>query len=159
MKRALRLLPVLVAALLISGCNRNQPPPLNGNPKEGVTITDARLVMPIVSGTPAAAYFTVVNDSDKPAQLMTIDVMGAQMAMMHETIMTGDKARMQMLQSVDVPAHGAVKFEPGGKHVMVTGLAPELKANVMSRITLTFSDGDKVAEDLPVVPPAAAGDQ
>ena len=159
MKPAMRFLPLFAAAMVLAGCNRDAPPPLNGNKKEGVTISDARMVMPIVSGSPAAGYFTIQNDGDAPVTVMTIDIQGTQMVMMHETVDVGGKARMDMLQSLEVPAHQAVKFEPGGKHLMISGLAPEVKANTMSRITFTFSDGEKVAEDLPVVPPAVGGPQ
>lgn len=153
MNLAVRCLPLLSAAALLAGCGAKAPEHA-GNVKHDVIVAEARMVMPIVSGTPAAAYFTIRNGGDAPVRIMTIDVRGAQMAMMHDTVDSGGVTRMDMLADLVVPAHGEVAFTPGAKHVMVTGLGPEIKPNTMSRITFTFDDGDKVSEDLPVVPPA-----
>lgn len=153
MIRLQRLLPVLAAPLLAIGCK----PADTAMPtaKQGIVIEDAHLVLPAVSGGDAGAYFKVANGTDHDVKIVTIDVQGANMAMMHETLETGGHSTMQMLGSVTVPAHGTVAFEPGHKHVMVSGLSKDVTANTMSRLMLTFDDGDKAVADLPVVPPGA----
>lgn len=154
MKLAVPSLALLSAAALLAGCQGQKPAAPAGNVKHDVIVAEARMVMPIVSDTPAAAYFTLRNEGDAPVKIMTVDVAGAKMAMMHDTVDSGGVTRMDMLNDLDIPAHGEVVFAPGGKHVMVSGLGPDVKANTMSRITFTFDDGDKVSEDLPVVPPS-----
>lgn len=151
--RVSRLLFVLAGPLALSACN----PADTAMPtaKKGLTIEDAHLVLPAVSGGDGAAYFKVNNGTDGDVKIVTIDVQGANMAMMHETLETGGHSTMQMLGSLTVPAHGSVAFEPGHKHVMVSGISKEIAANTMTRLTLTFDDGDKAVADLPVVPPGA----
>ncbi|MEO7247693.1 MAG: copper chaperone PCu(A)C [Novosphingobium sp.] len=155
----LRLILLISASLSLAACRGNDAVPRLENSKDGVEIVDARLVLPIVSGGPGAAYFTVNNGTDAPISIVTVEVAASDMAMMHETLQTGGHSAMQMLGKVDVPAHQSVAFAPGGKHVMVTGMSPNLKANTMTYLTLTYGDGDKSRTELPVVPPAAAGGQ
>jgi copper(I)-binding protein len=63
---------------------------------------------------------------------------------------------MQMVQSVTVPANGSMVFSPGARHVMVTGLKPELQAGVNTLLKVNFDNGDIAAVAMPVIPPAAA---
>ncbi len=149
-------LQVIAISLSLAACGSSDKPPRLENSKAGVEITDARLVLPIVSGGAGAAYFTVNNGTESPISIMTVEVAASTMAMMHETLDTGGHSGMQMLGKVDVPAHQSVAFAPGGKHVMVTGMSPQLKVNTVSYLTLTYADGDKSRTELPVVSPAAA---
>ena len=151
------LLLVIALSLLLAACGSDDETPRLENSKNGVEIVDARLVLPIVSGGAGAAYFTVNNGTDAPISIVTVEVAASSMAMMHETLDTGGHSSMQMLGKVDVPAHQSVAFAPGGKHVMVTGMSPQIKVNTMTYLTLTYGDGDKSRTELPVVPQAAAG--
>ncbi len=151
-----RLFPLLAAAIALSACNQQADVPRPANAKDGIVIIDARLVMPPVAGNPAAAYFLVGNESDADAKIATIDIEGADMAMMHETLDMGGRSTMQPLANPLVKAHQSLEFTPGNKHVMVTGLAPSVKAGTSTMLTITFDDGQKAAVALPVVPPGAA---
>ena len=114
--------------------------------------------MPIVSGNPAAAYFTLTNGSGKAIALTGVAVVGGEMAMMHETVEHDGHSSMDMLNTIAVPASGAVAFAPGGKHVMVTGLAPELKAGGKTALTITLADGSTVRADLPITAQSPASE-
>lgn len=151
-----RLVPLALLCFMLTACGDDKGAPRLENRKDGVEIVDARLVLPIVSGGAGAAYFTVNNATDNPISIVTVEVAGSNMAMMHETLQTGGHSTMQMLGKVDVPAHQSVAFSPGGKHIMVTGMSASLKANTMTYLTLTLGDGDKSRIELPVVPQGVA---
>ncbi|MFM5932361.1 MAG: copper chaperone PCu(A)C [Novosphingobium sp.] len=160
--RARMLAPVHALALsltaLVGGCsggggNEVQIPKSTA---EGITIVEPRLVLPIVKDSAGAVYFTIANETDKPQKILSIDVGGTDMAMIHDTIDKGGVSSMQMVQSATVPANGSMVFAPGGRHVMVTGLKPELQAGVNTLLKVNFDNGDIAAVAIPVIPPAAA---
>ena len=71
---------------------------------------------------------------------------------MHES--TGGS--MEPLSEVPVAAGQAVKFEPGGKHVMLFGLDPALAAGATTEMTLIFAGGDKASAALRIEPAGGA---
>ncbi len=149
----MRLLPVIAASLAcmaIAGCKPAEQPAAQTAQTAGVSLSNARLVLPIIAGDPAAAYFTASNGGDKPSRIASIEIAGAGMVMMHDTVTEGGKTGMAMLDSVEVPAHGSVTFAPGAKHVMVEGLSEQVKPGGKVALTLILDDGAKVQADLPV---------
>lgn len=150
--RVFLLAPVAAVTLVLAACSGEKS--ASDAPKsavEGLAITEARLVLPLVSDNPAAVYFTLANQGDAPQQVKSVSVEGAGMTMVHETVDVGGHSKMQMAENVVVPAKGTVEFAPGGKHVMVTGLKPELKANAKTVLTIDFDSGAKASAELPVI--------
>src|SRR6185295_8425275 len=111
--------------------------------KPGLALTRGRLVLPAVSGNPAAAYFTLTNNSARPVTLAAVNVSGAGMAMMHETVDAGGHSEMKMMGKPELAPGAVLVFAPGGKHVMVDGFPAEWKPGATAELTLTFADGDK----------------
>jgi copper(I)-binding protein len=147
------MLPVVAASLAclaLVACKPAAEPAAQTTQAPGVSVSEPRLVLPIIAGDPAATYFTASNGSDKPASITSVEVEGAGMVMMHDTITEGGKTGMAMMESVAIPPHGSVTFAPGGKHVMVSGLSDQIKAGAKSKITLILADGAKVQAGLPV---------
>jgi len=64
---------------------------------------------------------------------------------------------MQALEAVAIPSDGAVAFEPGGRHVMVTGLEEPLAAGDELRLVLRFEQTGERALAIPVRPVTASG--
>ncbi len=128
------LLPVLAAALL-AGC---------GSPPER-EIDDAWVRLPAVKGRPAVAYFTVRGGpTDSTIIAATSDV--SIRSEMHESMKTGGMMTMAPLASVRVPAKADVRFEPGGKHVMLYDLNPGIvRGGRPVLLTLSFSDGVRIS--------------
>ena len=156
--RLLTIAPLLLAVSALGACQQSAAPPAAQAAQRGVTISDARLVMPILSGNPAAAYFTLTNGSGKAIALTGVAVAGGEMAMMHETVEQDGHSSMNMLDSVPVPASGAVAFAPGGKHVMISGLAPELKVGGKTALTITLADGSTINADLAITAQSPASE-
>jgi copper(I)-binding protein len=57
---------------------------------------------------------------------------------------------MAPLDSVAIPAGGNVSFEPGGKHIMLVGLAAPLAAGATFPLTFTLADGTTLPVDVVV---------
>ena len=51
---------------------------------------------------------------------------------------------MRHLRSVEVPAQGAVSFEPGGLHLMLIGLKEPLVAGKGFPLTLVFREAGEI---------------
>ncbi|AOE50559.1 hypothetical protein KS2013_1850 [Kangiella sediminilitoris] len=71
--------------------------------------------------TNTAAFFTILNHTGEPVTLTGVSIEGADHVMMHETKVVDDMAKMVHLDKVIID--NEVRFEPGGKHVMVMGLS------------------------------------
>jgi copper(I)-binding protein len=141
----------LLAALALAACQQQpQPQPKQSEAapeaKPGIAVSDGVLVLPVVKGNPGAAYFTVANGGDTPTSLAAVAVGGADKAEMHET----RGGAMEALKSVDLKPGETVRFERGGKHVMVFGIADTVMAGGRVEMTLTFAGGDKVSAPLKV---------
>jgi len=90
---------------------------------------------------PAAGYFTLHNDSGTAAKLVGArsDAFGD--VMMHRTVTEGGNARMEGVDAVALPAHGAVRFAPGGYHLMLMQAKPGLKVGDRVPMVLELEGG------------------
>lgn len=125
-------------------------------PSAGLTVSNARLVLPPVAGNPAAVYFDLSYSGTPGVSLESVTVEGAGMTMMHDYAESAGKMQMVMADSVPLSASAPVSFAPGGLHVMAMEPGAALTAGSTAKITLTLSDGTSVAIDAPV---RAAGDE
>lgn len=114
--------------------------------KPGIAADGGRLMLPVVAGRPAAAYFTLRNGGAQAVTLAAVHIEGAGKAEMHET--TGGK--MASMKTVEIAGGGTVSFEPGGKHVMAFDVSDALSSGGTTELTLTFADGDKISIPLTI---------
>ena len=103
-----------VATVLLVGlvsCSRHGPVP-------DVSVHDAVLrLMPNGAG---ALYATIVNATEVPDRLRSVEVTGARQAQLHETVHDGDVVGMRPAEGgFEIPAHGTLTLEKGGRHVML----------------------------------------
>jgi hypothetical protein len=117
--------------------------------KDGLLVSDpwVRMVLP---SQPAAGYFTLSNDSAKARLLVSASSPACGMLMLHESINENGAERMVMVKSVKVPAHGKIKFAPGGYHLMCMSPSKDVTPGHVIRITLHFNDGRGVTAKFPV---------
>lgn len=139
-----------LAALSLGACQQQPAETAEGtaapDAKPGLAVTEGRLILPVVAGNPAGIYFTLANTGDKAGTLAAVSIDGAAKAEMHET----KGGQMSPVPSVEVPAGGTVKFEPGALHVMAFELDAKLAAGGTTEMTLTFADGDKLSAPLKI---------
>ena len=151
-----RLVLSLAAISALAGCDKaaNQPAARSSGQaaapqvKSGLAIGDGWLALPAVAGNPAAAYFTLTNDSRATTAVAAVAVAGAQSAEIHQT-MGGSMGKVDRLES---DPGTRLEFMPGGLHVMVFGLKPALQPGDKVELTLTFAGGDKLSAPLTVEP-------
>ena len=157
--RATRLVTAIAATLLIVSCGGEAPAPAptetaDATPENDPTIVlgDARVQLPVVSGRPGTAYFTLSQASGAPRKLVGVSVELAGRAEMHET----KGGSMAPVAEVPLEPGKAVKFEPGGLHVMLFDLDPKLRFQKQVAVTITLDDGGKATADAPVTTIAEA---
>ena len=93
--------------------------------------------------TVGVAYLEIVN-SGKQDTLVRVESTAARRVEMHSMATVGGVMQMRELSSVDVPAHGRVRFEPGGLHVMLIDLEHPLKKGERIPLTLVFQRAGRV---------------
>ena len=157
-----RVVPAVLAlagAAALSACNGASPTPEQSSQaaaapetKPGLSLGDGRIVLPAVSGNPAAAYFTLTNGSDKPVRLAAVAVSGASMVMLHETKAMDGHSAMADMAEPEVGAGQTLVFAPGGKHVMIHDVPAQWAPGGTAELTLTFADGDKLSAPLAIRP-------
>lgn len=100
------------------------------------------------AGDAAAAYLRFRNTTGSPDSLLQIRGTGFTGAM----AMTTTNGHMQALASLSVPAGARVIMAPGGTHLMLEGVSPELRIGDTLHLTLHFAHAGDLAVALPVVP-------
>lgn len=128
------MLPLLALAAL---------PALASCEKREVTVTDGWVRLSPNPDAPSAAYFTVKGGSDA-TQLSAV---GSEVAIrfeMHETVRENGMMQMKPLATVEIPANSSVKFEPGGKHVMIWNINPGIKPGQRMNMVFTFANGAQI---------------
>jgi copper(I)-binding protein len=136
--------PILAALLLTAGCN--QPPSTE------VEVTNPVVRLPTVPGRPGAGYFMLTAPQDRVA-LTAVTTPAAQRVEMHETMAQGNMASMRPVRRIEVGRQ--IAFAPGGRHLMLFGISPELKAGDTTDLTFQFEQGAPVTVSARVI---GAGD-
>jgi periplasmic copper chaperone A len=97
--------------------------------------------LPAVKGQPGAAYFTV-KGGPVADRLVLVTADFAIRSEMHESMKSGGMMSMKPLAAgVEIPAGGTVAFKPGGLHVMLYDIRPDLKPPGPMPLNLRFASG------------------
>ena len=119
-----------------------------------VAVTDGRMQF-IMSGRPAAGYFTLKNQGQTQLSLTGASAPDCGTVMLHRSTSQGGMARMEMVGSVNVPPGGTVQFAPGGYHLMC--MEPRgtlLTGKGTETVTLRFANGGDVETPFAITGPA-----
>ncbi len=142
----LALLALVSAAVVISGCGAGASP----SPAPGPTIADAWVRAPAGVDQPVAAYLTIHNPGDAPDVLVGVESPVALTCQLHETAMdSGGMTGMHEVHDLEIPAHGTVRLEPGGYHLMLTGVGP-LTTGASVELRLSFRNAGTVVVEAQV---------
>jgi copper(I)-binding protein len=142
-------------ALTLSACGdkaAKEPSTVSSAPADatpenapGITLSDAVIQLPAVSGRPGVAYFSVSQGNGAPRKLVAVHVDGAGSAQMHESMTANGVATMDELKEILLVAGKALEFQPGGYHVMLFDLDPSFKIGGTTELTITLDNGDKAS--------------
>lgn len=113
---------------------------------EGPTASDqtARLT---VTG---AVYLTIQNTGDDQERLLRAQTEVAENTELHVAQTNDGIAQMRPVAGVDIPARGEVVFKPGGLHLMLIGVARELRPGDHFPVTLLFKRAGSVTVQVTV---------
>jgi copper(I)-binding protein len=117
------LIALLAAALAVTACDRQTPSPSTQASRPTVTIA-AWVRLAARPDLPAAGYFEA-EAAGNVGPLESVSAPGARVEM-HESMTNGHMASMKPIGTASFDK-GKLAFAPGGKHLMLYGLAPELK--------------------------------
>lgn len=132
MKR-LSVIFAALASFLLASCGQG----------DVLHVEDAVINLSPVDGNPSSGYMTL-HGGPQDVELLSVvsdDVLRMEM---HETVTKGGVATMKQLKSVHIPAGEDVKFEPGGKHLMIWGIGNGSKKLGLLRMILIYSNDDRI---------------
>ncbi len=135
------ILTTFAACFLLASCG----------PAEKLRVNDAVLFLSPVDTNPSVLYFTV-RGGPQDVRLYSATSSSVIRTEMHESKVDPKTGAMTMgaIKQVAVPAKGTVKFERGGKHVMVWGVNLRARRLGEMETEFLFSNGDRILVDTPV---------
>jgi periplasmic copper chaperone A len=104
----------------------------------------------IMSSLPAAGYFTLSNRGAAAEKLTGATSPACGMLMLHKSVRKNGTESMVMVPSVAVPAHGKLRFAPGGFHLMCMKPTNAMQRGKTVPVTLEFADGKSLSASFPV---------
>lgn len=122
----------------------------------GIAISNARLVLPPVSGNPAAVYFDLSYDAPRGISISGAEVEGASGAEVHEMTEYNFETIMVEAGPIALAEGTQISFEPGGFHIMAFELPATLEPGDTAEVTLKISGGGRHRFDAEV---RAAGEE
>ena len=102
----------------------------------------------LLASIPAGGYMTLHNTSAAPAVLTGAVSPACGSLMLHRTLSADGTERMVAVAKVPVPAHGTLRFAPGGYHLMC--MQPRMQPHQTVPVTLIFADGGRVTASFTV---------
>lgn len=125
---------------------------------DGIEVRQPFARASIGQATSGVVYLRLVNHAATPDRLTGATTAAAARADLHVTEEGGGVVKMRRLESLDIAAGGEFGFEPGGAHIMLTGLTAPLREGDNFALTLQFETGGPVTVEVPVRSVAAGDD-
>ncbi len=132
--------PVLLALLALSAMLA----PVSASADSNLVVAGAWIRQPPPGTDVASVYLSLENVGTKAVKLTGVECPLASMAMMHQTLESGGQSHMRALASVSLAPGASMAFSPGGKHIMLQGLAHPLQVGERVPLVLRFSGGIKL---------------
>lgn len=118
-----------MASLFLASCSKGGAPDLQ--------ISDAWARETVAGQTATAAYMTIDNRGAGDDRLISVEAPAPAKAMLHASESSGGVSRMrEMGAGLALPARTAMQLEPGGTHVMITGLNGPLRSGQVMKLRL-----------------------
>ncbi len=116
----------------------------------GIEISEAFSRATIGQATSGVIYLTLVNRASRPDRLIRASTPAAARTDLHMSEQAGEVMRMRRVETLDIDAGEAVAFEPGGAHIMLSGLAAPLREGDTLALTLEFETAGAITIEVPV---------
>lgn len=112
---------------------------------------------PTVAGQQAGGGYLWLHNSGPADRLLSASTPVAAAVELHTMSMEGDVMRMRQIDAIDLPTDEHVELQPGGRHLMFTGLKRPLKAGERVPLSLRFEKAGVVTVEMPVRAAAEGG--
>lgn len=147
MKTRWMMLAAMLPLGMTGGCWRAE---------KALVVEKAWVRLPAVPGRPAAGYATILGKTGKVATMLRgATSPKAQRIELHLSMTMKDRMMsMKPVSEIPVPPDSRLQLAPGGAHMMIFGIAPELKPGDTMPIVFRF-DGSEQRVDAQLV---GAGD-
>jgi copper(I)-binding protein len=122
----------------------------------GYKLGDLDIIHPWTRATPAGAdvaggYLEVANKGQTADRLVSVEVVGVHMTVVHEMAMKDGVMTMRPLAGgLEIPAGATVTLKPGSYHVMMMGLSKPFAAGEMIQATLHFEKAGTISIEFKV---------
>ncbi len=103
---------------------------------------------PLTDGASGIGYLVLRNTGSKPDKLLSASVAIARKVELHTCDKAGDTPTMRQVDTVDIPAGGEVRLEPGGSYLMLMELKKPLEEGQRFPIVLQFEHAGKITVDM-----------
>lgn len=113
-----------------------------------VSVSDAWIRATVPQQKSAAAYLQITTTSD--TRLVELASPLASSVEIHEMTMEKDVMRMRSVPGLDLSAGKSLSLQPGGMHLMLTGVRQQIKEGEAVPITLIFEDKARKRETVTV---------
>jgi copper(I)-binding protein len=138
----LKSIPALAPLALLAAAVMAQQP--SGVAQQAPLVAQEAWVRATPGTDVAAAYLTLRNVSASPVTVTGVESPVAGHAMIHETSTEGGQSRMRPYERLVVAPGSAIKFAPGGLHVMLHDLKQPLTVGSSVPLIIKLSGGGTV---------------
>ena len=103
------------------------------------------------AGNVSAIYLTIYNGTDSTETLLSVHSDVAEEVAIHMTSMDDQGVlSMHQQENIEIPAGVKLVFEPGGYHIMLTGLKGDLNVGDTFMLQLEFQNAGEVQVEVEV---------
>ncbi len=155
-RRALCTVTLWAAALALPGAAA-QAQTDGGETRAGDLVITQPWSRAAGKGSRGAGYLTIANRGTAPDRLLSASTPAAPRVELHTHINENGVMRMREVPGIEIPPGATVSLRPGGLHLMLMGLAEELRQGATVPVTLRFERAGEVRVALAVAAAGARG--
>lgn len=110
-----------------------------------VTFTEVTVKKPVPGQTVGAGYFSLANSGDASRVLVAVSSDQAERVEMHTHVHHDGVMSMREMDSFEIPANAALKFEAGKNHLMLFSPNEDALESGVINLEFQFQDGEIIA--------------
>lgn len=138
------IITTLIASAILSAA------PTFAAEKTNLMIMDSWVRAAPPSAKVQAAFFTVMNHTNKPIVITDVEAQGFGRSELHLSAKKDGMMTMQKQQQVTIPANTIFQFKPGSYHVMLLEPNKIAAPGELVNVSFTLLNGEKVSAEMPV---------
>ena len=116
-----------------------------------IVVNNAQVRVFLPASKSSVGYLNLVNQGDNAVTLTKASIENLGRVEVHEHQHVNGMMKMNKVDSLKIKAHSQIDFKPGGYHLMVFEPKEPLKVGQELKLTLYFSDGNRVFTQAKVV--------